>query len=188
MASSPDALVSVDPGKLKCAFAFFDAGRLSAVELETPLLARHFPDDKTIIEKPDRQDSDVPLGDIIDLCIAAGRCDPHGTAEWVAPRAWKGTVKKPITHMRVWRNLTTAERAVVAAYAKRTPEAIEKKILEACQRLARTGKVTEYSWKLHNVLDAVGIGLWRLGRLGRQGPVKTLKTKARTKTWTKKKK
>jgi hypothetical protein len=90
-------------------------------------------------------------------------------AVWVYARDWKGQVKKPIHHMRLWSVLTPGERATLAAAIGMTEAAIEKKIADACKRLALTGKVTGYSWTAHNLFDAVGIGLWRSRRVGVAG-------------------
>lgn len=83
----------------------------------------------------------------------------------VKPNDWKGSTPKPISHRRIWRELSPGERVCFArAYGVRV-DAIGAKIHDACARLARTGKVTKYSWDANNWLDAVGIGLWYLRRL-----------------------
>ena len=54
---------------------------------------------------------------------------------------WKGSVPKRVHHPRIAQKLTPEERAVVAECAVRVPASL-----------------------LHNVWDAVGLGLWGLGR------------------------
>lgn len=56
----------------------------------------------------------------------------------VKPRDWKGTVKKEIHNDRVLARLTPAELALLPKLCKS---------------------------KLHNVIDAIGLGLWKLGRM-----------------------
>jgi hypothetical protein len=86
-------------------------------------------------------------------------------ALYVIPEDWKGQFKKPPHHRKVWAELSPAERKVFAEGAGLEVDFITEKIETACQTLARTRKVTGYSWKAHNLLDAVGLGLWHLGRL-----------------------
>lgn len=102
----------------------------------------------------------------VEACIAM-RGGPR--ANYVFASDWKGQIKKPIHHMRIWSVLTPLEKMRLAAVIGMSEDAIKKKIDEACQRLARTGKVTGYSWKAHNLFDAVGIGLWQLRRVGLAG-------------------
>lgn len=78
------------------------------------------------------------------------------------PMVWKGGLKKPIHHGRVWEWMTPAERSLFPA---NTATVISK----ARTRLAETGKVTNYSHEWHNHLDAVGIGMFFLLRIKRGG-------------------
>ena len=68
----------------------------------------------------------------------AGRYDVLAVeAHFVEPAQWKGQVPKDIAHARMWDRL----------------QPLEKNIVErACKGLAPSTR--------HNVLDAVGIGLW----------------------------
>jgi hypothetical protein len=92
-------------------------------------------------------------------------------AHYVLPREWKGSFKKPPHHRQVWAALTPPERAAFAECAGHSVDFIGDKIEAACQRLARTREVSGYSWKAHNLLDAVGLGLWHHRRLrGRVAP------------------
>lgn len=75
---------------------------------------------------------------------------------------WKGSIAKPVHHYRVWEHLTKAEREFFPANAL---EVINK----ACAKYAQTGKVTGYSQKWHNHLDALALGMFHLGRIKRGG-------------------
>ena len=113
--------------------------------------------------------------DLIDVTQAAafaeGAIVARGgpRARWVYASDWKGQVKKPIHHMRVWSVLAPHERYVLAAAIGMTEDAIKDKIDKSCKLLAVTGKVVRYSWTAHNLFDAVGIGLWDLRRVGVAG-------------------
>lgn len=118
------------------------------------------------LEFPDRLSPGTRLEDLLDLTAAAGGWEAaNRVCRRVKPSAWNGAQKKPITHRKVWRALNGLERGQVARSIGMSELAIENKIVEACDRLGRTGKVTRYSWQAHNLLDAVGIGLWVAGRL-----------------------
>ena len=60
---------------------------------------------------------------------------------FVSPAAWKGQVPKKIHHPRILRSLSEVEREIV---------------LDVLDLLPASTR--------HNVLDAVGIGLWALKR------------------------
>src|SRR5579872_885979 len=86
--------------------------------------------------------SKVDPNDIVKLAQDAGRwagrydsvaVDTH----FVLPAAWKGQVPKDIHHARVWAKLSTEEQEIVS---------------RACRGMAVS--------KRHNVLDAVGLGVW----------------------------
>ncbi len=84
---------------------------------------------------------------IVRLAVTLGRWEERLNALGIAfdevhPRDWKGTVNKDAMCRRIERRLTAAERAVLDALE--LPDS-----------------------KRHNVVDAIGLGLHRLGRLGR---------------------
>ena len=56
---------------------------------------------------------------------------------YVEPAQWKGQLKKKIHHPRVWRSLTPGDRAVATV---------------GCAGLCESKK--------HNVVDAIGLGMW----------------------------
>jgi hypothetical protein len=86
--------------------------------------------------------------DIIKLATRAGKWEGLVSAfvgleevEYVEPHKWKGTIAKEVCHARIWSILSADEKATLA---------------KVCEGVAPS--------KRHNVLDAVGIGLWAVGR------------------------
>ena len=81
--------------------------------------------------------------DLLALALVAGavlQTYPDARARLVRPAQWKGQVPKAVMGRRVMEHLTPPERGVVDAVAMaHKPD--------------------------HNMLDAIGIGLWHLGRL-----------------------
>jgi len=75
---------------------------------------------------------------------------------------WKGIIKKPIHHHRVWSLMTPAERMLF-------PENAEEYIRKAREWLARTGKVTGYDAEWTNHFDAHALGMFHVGRIKRGG-------------------
>jgi hypothetical protein len=84
--------------------------------------------------------------DIRDLAVLVGTMLGHIGANsspetfLVEPRTWKGTIKKAIHHARIKAQLKENERAIALAAEDR------------------------FGARAHNVLDAVGLGLYILGR------------------------
>lgn len=74
---------------------------------------------------------------------------------------WKGSLKKPIHHYRVWPHMTKEEQAF---FPKNTLDVINK----ACAKIAQTGKAN-YEPEWHNHLDALALGMFHLGRIKRGG-------------------
>ncbi len=86
--------------------------------------------------------------DIIKLAVRAGEAGgvygrAHGLEpEYVEPAKWKGgSIDKNIHHPRIWAKLSPDEQAIVS---------------NAARGIAPS--------KRHNVLDAIGIGLYAVGR------------------------
>ena len=80
--------------------------------------------------------------DIISLAQTAGKWaglyESLGAAiHWVEPAQWKGQLPKDVCHARMWSELSPREQKIVN---------------RACKGMAVS--------KRHNVLDAVGIGIW----------------------------
>ena len=79
-----------------------------------------------------------------------------------SPAVWKGVLKKPIHHGRVWEWMTASERAL---FPLNTSEVISR----ARMQIAEKGKVSSYSHSWHNHLDALALGMFALGRIKRGG-------------------
>lgn len=95
---------------------------------------------RAIIEYPIILKSTPNTEDILKLTAACGAYTAILQSEgfkvvWVRPRQWKGTVPKEIMLKRIVDRLAESEYSVIANTAN------------------------------HNILDAVGIGLWQLKRL-----------------------
>ena len=75
--------------------------------------------------------------DLVDLACVAGALGNEFT-EYVYPRTWKGQVPKVVMGKRIMSRLSEGEKWNI----EKCPESLK-----------------------HNVLDAIGIGLWKLGRL-----------------------
>jgi hypothetical protein len=142
----------VDPG-LCSGVAVFDAGMLTyAIDAGVP--GGFWPAVETLVVEipevyPGTHEEDP--NDLIKVAVCAGRwievmkesAARSGVSLTVAdphPRQWKGQVPKRIHNARVLEKLKPAELALVP-------------------KLAKT--------RLHNVIDAIGLGLWKLGRIGR---------------------
>lgn len=136
-------LLAIDPGKHASGIAAFGNSLLVAVYFtsDTSILDWIAPETQVIVELP--QVYVVGKGDpndLIALAFAAGRITRRfANVDTVRPAQWKGQLPKDIHHRRVRASLTLWE-------------------LEVLER-ARIAKS-----KLHNVLDAVALGLWKLGR------------------------
>lgn len=101
-----------------------------------------------VVEIPDRVDTDkgVQIRDIVRLAVRAGRVverylDRGNHVRTVAPVQWKGSVPKPIHNARIMSALDPAELAMVADRQRAIPEKLR-----------------------HNLIDALGITLWAIGR------------------------
>lgn len=136
-------LVAIDPGKHASGIAVFGSSLLvAAYYTNDPFVlswvAEHTP---VIVELP--QVYVVGKGDpndLIALAFAAGRITRRfSDVDTVKPAQWKGQLPKEVHHRRVRACLESAEL-----------DAIEN------SGIARG--------KLHNALDAVALGLWKLGR------------------------
>lgn len=160
---TPHYLLSVDPGKrsiawatwggaelLRCGFIttdqkHFASGINPMVEGLCDELYRSLPPEhggtvwNIAVELPRvyPQIRHVRPNDLIDLAAVAGAVAALGNATFVHPRTWKGQVPKTIKTARTLEELSAVER----------------------------GK-TEGKIKNHNIMDAIGIGLWWLKERG----------------------
>ncbi len=143
-------VIGIDPGK-RSGWALFDRGNALVA-------AGTMPEREILDSPPGAERYDVPFGlvvielpviyptrktppaDLIDLAVLVG--DLRGfyyragvEVRLVTPRNWKGTVPKPIHNKRTLAALTPEERAL----------------------LPKRPRARDYD---HNMLDAVGLGLW----------------------------
>jgi hypothetical protein len=180
-------MISIDPGYAKrgkgCACARFDGGRLRCVWFARPEAAwRTTPAhaqrgvDLVVWEIPqvDRR-TRVSTPHVVQLAAVGGTLAglyagaAGARVEPVTPAQWKGATPKPVAHGRMLRALNDAELAMVGgADTVAAVEAAKRK--GARDRWSRDGSsYYPSSWLMHNLLDAVGIGLWRLGRIDKEG-------------------
>lgn len=78
------------------------------------------------------------------------------------PSQWKGSVKKPTYHLNLWHVMREEERALFHRDTYNT-------IRAGAEHVAKTGQVKNYAFEDHNRLDAAGILLFELERIGRGG-------------------
>lgn len=151
-------LVAYDPGKHHVGEAWFQDGELIACSLlrETDKgegiledLPTTIDADEAMIEIPQVYQQRSWKGDpndLIQIALVAGALAhavaPFGFVSFVRPHAWKGNAKKEAIEGWIRARLSPAESAVLAACD--VPASLK-----------------------HNVIDAVGIGMWALGRLGK---------------------
>jgi hypothetical protein len=164
-------IVAIDPGKNRCACACFSEGTSALVSAffltpgqEPPV---PFSASVVVIEKPRITTNTPNWESIVDEAWSGAIIAGTFRAPIIPyyPNEWKATVKKPVHHRRLWRVLSPAERFLL-------PVGVAAVIDAAVKSYAATGKVTKYSHEWHNLLDAVGLGLFHLGRTGRGGATK----------------
>ncbi len=142
-------LISVDPGNTTGWAAFSGTSLVEArTTTSDELFGGGLPGwmgslPLVLIELP--QHVKAPVMDLITLAVGVGEYkrfyEGQGCCvELVWPRTWKGTVPKKIHNQRVLAALTPAELAVV-------PKRPKAKDVD------------------HNTCDAIGLGLWKLGRM-----------------------
>ncbi len=139
-------LVAIDPG-IHTGWARFSHGRLSSCGLGTPPIAGPALAAATdvVIEKPEyRKFEKVNPNDLITLAIRVGKHAARAEAEGISvtyakPSEWKGSVPKAIHGPRILAALSPEEKDLF--------DRIE------CAKSLR-----------HNVVDAIGLGIWFLGR------------------------
>lgn len=165
-------LIAIDPGKKGCGVAVFYGGRLAECSFVEGTRAEIVEKGRrtigtmrspmqgvsVVLEQPiiyDRKNWEGDPNDLIEIIITgallAAAVHWH-TFEYefeaVTPQQWKGQTPKKIMNKRVWKFL----------HAGDAPDHDELKAALDGRRRTTGGK-----W--HNVLDAIGIGLWRLKRL-----------------------
>lgn len=157
-------LLAIDPGVHQSAVAAFDLednvyaysvlvrpGEVLPARLRSTGIAVG----RIVIEKPRSypKASAIDNNDLIDLALAggivagriAGACYDAPITE-LPPATWKGQVPKPIHHERLQRLLSDAELQHIQRDMAPIPASLQ-----------------------HNLWDAIGLGLYALGRTGRGG-------------------
>lgn len=183
-------LICIDPGVHECAVAvytstgrLYDCGFVTLSEsLGAEVLAWLSPEPVTIVcEKPqfDRRVSKH----VIDLAWSGARVAESfargGPVTAVTPSEWKGSTPKPQHHAEALAALSPAELAVLPPdTAARVSEACREGGLDAWRKPGASYYGKAKGAEVHNILDAVALGLWRLGRLA--GPVASVRSRART--------
>ena len=156
-------VLAVDPGVKATGLAFFDdynlvgvtLARARSLELMIQALESARPVEMgvpeiVIIERPVvyRRGGKGDPADLISVAIVAGAAAcTFGRGTWtetkfVEPRTWKGSVPKNIHNERIIDRLDDEERKI-----------LKDRLVKAPVKL------------IHNVIDAVGIGLYQLGRI-----------------------
>lgn len=174
-------LLSIDGGNRKsnerrCYVAEFDGGELAATvralnraEASQLVKAGVLVADRVAVERPKydgRIDRGVPPGVIIDLAWNVGRVaealsDGRMVVEYTSDD-WIGGTPKAVLHGRIWLALTAAER-------KFFPADTAELIHEAKLRRAKNPSGRPFEHHSFNTLDAAGVGLFDLGRIGKGG-------------------
>lgn len=156
-------LVTVDPGVKATGIAHFIDKKLHRVALvrssgltsmigslfnvEWPV---YFSLNELIVERPTvyRRGSKGDPNDLISIAIVAGAaamafgCETWTSIEFIEPRTWKGSVKKTVHNARIIKRLDKEELEVMNTRLDGVPKGL-----------------------IHNVVDAIGIGLYKLGRM-----------------------
>ena len=185
----------IDPGEAKdCALACFEQGFLASLNWVNAESIK--PVSGGIVTRPDYilwekpqiyPKSEGNPNQMVDLAVAGAEAVTYLRIGWgvqlarmrnVLPRDWKGTIAKPVHHMRLWPILTPAERALFEAG---TWEYIQ----ENAHAIAM-GKSPSYSAKVTDLLDATALGCYDLGRLpgplaGKVQALKAARSSHRTK-------
>ena len=157
-------MISIDPGVNGHAWAlwdyydswyegggWYDGGVYHDISSDEPVLIKVGlgelpPDDdihEIVIELPQVYAGSKSKGnpnDLIKLAYEAGRVVGSAAAKVIKPREWKGTIKKEVMLKRILSKLDDRELRLLKGLG--LPPSKE-----------------------HNVVDAIGIGLWALGRL-----------------------
>lgn len=140
-------VLSIDPGVHKSACALFIDGLLTfADDLPNPEafnLIRTITDAVVVVETPVLYPTKRAKHYDVGrlLDVAKKMAKTAENGVGVSPSAWKGQVPKKIHNKRVLAALSDTEKSLVLSIDN------------------------------HNTIDAIGIGLWYLGRLGRGGRV-----------------
>jgi len=162
MTPAPTNVIGIDPGVKKCGIAYSCNGRLKYARLvTTESMLSEIINGKfmAVCEMPQTYGGRAKRGDTNDLLALArvvGQIEIYFRSvlgAWfvtVKPSEWKGQVPKQIMCRRIWKTLSAAEREVVG--------------ISPAARLA-LAEGRDIAKSATDVLDAVGIVLFTLGRL-----------------------
>lgn len=178
-----DLLFAIDPGKNACALATFVDRQFVAAESVSSWSRRVVCYPTKIVWEIPVPDAAHPYksADLIAEAVAGARlvgqietsCQAgctvvdryarnNGSCKNAKERrGWKGQIPKPLHHQRVIKRLTPDELQVMLRIK---PDLLEYNA-KACEVYARTLVVRGYSSSVHNLLDAVALGLTELGRM-----------------------
>ncbi len=142
-------LLAIDPGR-DTGFAWFTGPTLELAQCGVgDPRAENLTASKVILERPQYYPGNGKgdPNDLITLAIQVGEYlefySRRGAAVYmVLPRVWKGQVPKQIHHARLFSALSPREQNIVSICGAAVPAS-----------------------KRHNMMDAVGLGLWKLDRV-----------------------
>ncbi len=136
----------------------------------------------------------VPPGVVIDLAwntaAVAYTLARGAPVHEYTPNDWIGGLNKAMLQRRIWSALTPGERVLVAsrgraelgprkrgdAYSGR-PVDVTSALVRNAKRAALGQDLLKHDW--YNILDAVGVGLFHLGRVGKgPAPLRTARSTA----------
>jgi hypothetical protein len=174
-----DALLAIDPGAKACATATFVDKVLRYVGMYGPNDAAPWCS-RAVVEIPERVNvAGVQADDLIRVAVAGARMAERcvrgapGAVREIRPAEWKGSVPKPVHHVRAFGKLSIDEAAIVGG--DDTLIAIHSAQLRgAADRWKKPGAAYYRARELptvcgmkitHDLLDAVALGLYALGRL-----------------------
>ena len=159
-------LVAVDPDTKESGLAFFVDGvlidaRAAGMDLRNGAVEQLHeflggPDCTVVCEMPQHYGGQGDVRDFLAVARVVGRFEQiaHDTGaafEAIASKKWKGETPKNICGVRAWSVLSFGEQG-------------EVDILEGSKKRLDKGDGFK-SGSVSDVLDAIGIGLWKLGRL-----------------------
>lgn len=139
-------LLTIDPGA-DCGWALWLGGELYQCGFRKMPATWPEPIARVVVERPHTGKTRARKKDVITLAIRAGEVGGIWSyitgivPEYVEPNRWKGSQSKEISHRIIKAKLRPAEL---------------KKFQSDCKGMAES--------KRHNVLDAIGIGLYVLKR------------------------
>ncbi len=175
-------MIAIDPGgdTKGCAGARFhdDADTLVAVAADVTDFAPRRDGETVVVERPqqDGRSRAVPPKILIELAwngaLIAGRYAGHfGTVATYTPGQWKDASPKAIHHSRLVNALSGSEWDVLSAAFPGWFDAVNAAVRKGA--LSRWAKDSNAHYPrgsaLPDVLDAVGLGLFDLGRIDQKG-------------------